>query len=163
MARSGTRAGKVILLQLIQRPYVLFLLILLLELTTSASAANRIRAGNTVFTLAGLNWFQASASNSSKIMKLTVRRYGGYAGTKEVLVVLDTKSLSAEKESALREVLEHMQRLFPLDPSVGADFMHYEILIEEGGAQHTLKFTDDSSDKARQLVELTNQIVAMGL
>jgi hypothetical protein len=95
-------------------------------------------------------------------MKLTVRRYGGYAGTNEVLAALDTKSLSAEKEAALRDLLERMQRLLPLDPSVGADFVHYEVLIEEGGAQQTLLFTDDLSDKARELVELTNQIVAIG-
>jgi hypothetical protein len=96
-------------------------------------------------------------------MKLTVHCYGGYAGTNEVLVVLDSKSLSAENEAALRSVLERMQRLLPANQAAGADFVHYEILIEEPGAQQILLFADDGSDKARQLVELMNQIVAMGV
>jgi hypothetical protein len=162
IGRRETGAWKAVFLrQLIQQSLVL--LILFLELTTSASADGRIHTRNTtVFIPADLHGFQAEARNSFKIMKLTVRRYGGYAGTNEVLVVLDTKSLSAEKEGALRGVLERMQRLLPLDQAVGSDFIHYEILIEEGGAQHILLFTDDLSDKARQLVELTNKIVTMG-
>jgi emfourin len=134
----------------------LLLLLLLLKSTTSATA------DTTVFKLTDLHCYQAAAPNSLKIMKLTIRRYGGYAGTDEVLVALESKSLSADQEAALRALLERMQRLLPLEPGVGADFVHYEILVEQGGTQHTLVFTDDLSEQARQLVELTNQIVAIG-
>jgi hypothetical protein len=134
----------------------LLLPILLLKFTTSAT-------GNTpVIKLSDLHCYQAAAPNSFKIMKLTIRRYGGYAGTDEVLVALESKSLAADQEAALRAVLERMQGLLPVKPGVGADFVHYEILVEQGGTQRTLAFTDDLSDQARQLVELTNQIVAMG-
>jgi hypothetical protein len=150
----------VFLYQLILRS---LLLILLLELTSMRADGRMHTQSPSVFTLADFHCFQADARNSFKIMKLTVRRYGGYAGINALLVVLDTKSLSAEKEVALRAVLERMQRLLPLDQAAGADFIHYEILIEQPGvAQQILLFADDESDKARQLVELTNKIVAMG-
>jgi hypothetical protein len=93
-------------------------------------------------------------------MKITIQRHGGFAGTNEVLDILDTKSLSAEREAAVRGVLGRMQRLEPSTRAVGADFIHHEILIEEGGAQQTLSFVDDGSDKAHELLELLNTILA---
>jgi hypothetical protein len=136
-----------------------FLLLLLIFLCKNTT---RTTANTTLFKLTNFHCYQAAAPNSLKIMKLIIRRSGGYAGTDEVLVVLESKSLSADQEAALRAILERIQRALPLAPAVGADFVHYEILVEQGGAQHSLVFTDDFSDQARQLVELTNQIVSIG-
>ena len=93
-------------------------------------------------------------------MKLTILRHGGYAGTSETLAVKDSAGLAPAASVALRATVDRIKSLSQEHRPVGADFVRYELRIEEPGSQATISFADDGSDKARQLVELVNTISA---
>jgi hypothetical protein len=94
-------------------------------------------------------------------MKLTIQRHGGFAGTSETLAVKDSTGLAPDASVAFRAMVDRIRSLSQEHHPVGADFVRYELRIDEPGAQATVSFADDGSDKARQLVELVNTISAL--
>lgn len=94
-------------------------------------------------------------------MKITIHRRGGFAGTSETVAVKDSTTL-ATGAAALRAKVERIKQLSQEYHPEGADFLHYELLIEEPGSQAIISFADDGSDKARQLVALVNAIATAG-
>ena len=92
-------------------------------------------------------------------MRITIHRRGGYAGTEEVLAVLD-----AAERTAAPDLLRQLGALLPRERPAGADFQRYEILVEDAAAAapRSLAFADDGSDPAQKLVELVNRLVALG-
>ena len=93
-------------------------------------------------------------------MKLTIVRHEGYAGTSETLAVKDSAVLAPAASVALRATVDRIKSLSQEHRPVGADFVRYELQIEESGSQATVAFKDDGSEIARQLVELVNTISA---
>ena len=94
-------------------------------------------------------------------MKISVQRYGGYAGGSENVGVVDTATLG----EAARQVEGDVQKLRFFDlpsnlPSneIGADFVKYDVTIADGERSHTVTFTDDDSPTARQMRELVNRV-----
>ncbi len=91
------------------------------------------------------------------VMKITVRRYGGLAGISEIVAVKDT-GVHAITAGTLIQNVDRLRRLSENQHPEGADFIHYEVLIEERGTQELIKFADDGSEKARGLLEVVNTI-----
>jgi hypothetical protein len=92
-------------------------------------------------------------------MKITIHRYGGFAGTSEVLAILNVATLGAESQTATRASLERLQALAREHRPIGTDFMRYELLLEDSKGQQTISFADDGSQTAQKLVELVTQLV----
>ncbi len=79
-----------------------------------------------------------------------------------MVAVMDT-ALPASEAVALRTKVERIKRLSQrAQPSEGADFVQYELLIEDPGAMARIAFADDGSDKARELVDLVDAISETG-
>jgi hypothetical protein len=91
-------------------------------------------------------------------MRVTIRRKGGYSGESETLTVKDSTRLTSAEASTLHTTLDKLKSLADEHRPVGADFIKYELLIEDAGSKETVTFADDGSDKAQQLVQLVNTI-----
>lgn len=95
-------------------------------------------------------------------MKITIHRYGGIAGTNEILGIIEVETLSAEKQKTVREALDRLKQQSRDHRPEGADFIKYELLVEDAARQHTVSFSDDGSEKAQQLVKLVTEIANAG-
>ena len=93
------------------------------------------------------------------LMKITIHRYGGLAGTSEVLAILNVATLTAESQTATRASLERLQSLARDHRPIGTDFVRYELLLEDSKGQQTISFADDDSETSRKLVALVTQLV----
>jgi hypothetical protein len=91
-------------------------------------------------------------------MRVTIRRKGGYGGESETLSIKDSTRLTPAEAATLQATLEKLKSLVREHRPVGADFVKYELLIEDSGSKETVEFADDESDKAQQLVQLVNTI-----
>ena len=91
-------------------------------------------------------------------MKITIHRSGGLAGAVGKPASLETAALGAEQQAAALSALDRLTQLVRDHHPVGADFIRYEILIEEAGRRRTLSFADDGSENAAQLVKAAQSI-----
>jgi len=74
-------------------------------------------------------------------MIITVKRKGGFAGFDDTLGRIDTAELPQEQAAALERALQKM----PAPPAdVGADFLHYEITIQDRGTTRVLIVADEA-------------------
>ncbi len=95
-------------------------------------------------------------------MIIQVTRSGGFAGLLDVFGPIETSRLDA---SVANELQTHLIscRFFHLPAQieatdVGADYLHYEISVEDGPKHHTVSFQDDMSEKTRGLMELISRV-----
>jgi hypothetical protein len=95
-------------------------------------------------------------------VKITIHRYGGLAGTNEVLAIVDTQQLRGEKTKTVRDALDRLTQLALKHHPAGADFVRYELLVEDAGKTSTVSFSDDGSETAVQLTKLVNAIAEAG-
>jgi hypothetical protein len=95
-------------------------------------------------------------------VKITIHRYGGLVGTNEVLAIVDTQQLGAEKTKTVRDTLDRLTQLARKHNPAGADFVRYELLVEDAGKSSTVSFSDDGSETAIQLTKLVNTIAEAG-
>ena len=90
-------------------------------------------------------------------MKITINRRGGFAGTSETLAVKDSNAV-VPTTTPLPAMVERIKRLSREYHPEGADFVHYDLQIEDSGSHATISFTDDGSEKAQELVKLVDAI-----
>ena len=89
-------------------------------------------------------------------MKITIQRHGGYAGTSELVATKD--AATPESAAACRATVGQIKNLSRGHCPVGADFIRYELVIEDSGSRETISFADDGSDQARQLADLVSSL-----
>lgn len=98
-------------------------------------------------------------------MEITLTKSGGYAGIQGEPVRIDTADLS-EGQRAELEHLVHETDFFSLPTDVaggeGADFLRYELTLEEGGRKHTVVFADDGSEETSTLRRLVERVEQFG-
>jgi hypothetical protein len=93
-------------------------------------------------------------------MKITVRRFGGFAGLDEILADVDTTRLSPADRARVEGEIHDLQ-FFTLpssgdDEPVGADFVRTEVTALDGAASHTVSYSDQnvaSSSALRRFVD----------
>jgi emfourin len=93
-------------------------------------------------------------------MQVTIRRQGGFAGTTEIVAEKNFDLVPPTKAAELRATLDQIKRLAEHHRPVGADFLRYELSIDDSGSRLALSVADDGSDSSRHLVELINRIAA---
>lgn len=93
-------------------------------------------------------------------MKITIRRSGGFAGGTETLASLELASLPGPAGAAIREALAALKSQAADFHPVGADFLKYEVTVENDAANQSMTIADDGSEKARSLIAIIDKIVA---
>jgi hypothetical protein len=104
----------------------------------------------------------AAFSMEVSLMKVSVKKSGGYAGVSENFSV-DTSQIDGQAAQQIENMIQSIGFFsFPADAAgVGSDLMRYEITVDDGQRQHTIAFSDDGSpqtDSLRWLVEKLSQI-----
>lgn len=83
-------------------------------------------------------------------MQITINGKGGYAGLSEVFE-LDTAHCNSVDAHELEVMLQDVDffdvTAEPASGTVGADMMQWEIIINDDGHQHSVRFTDDGSPR----------------
>ena len=74
--------------------------------------------------------------------------------------VIDSTQLASAEAEALQRTLNQVKSLTREHKPEGFDFVKYELLVENSGAQDTISFEDDRSDRAQKLVQLVNTMAA---
>lgn len=96
-------------------------------------------------------------------MKISIRQSGGFAGAIETLGPIETADLPS---GMAREIESEIRQLGFLsqpsqDESVGADLMRYEVTVQDGNHERTLRVVDDGSEHAEGLRDLIQKLRAM--
>jgi len=89
-------------------------------------------------------------------MRLSLVRTGGLAGMRRE-ATLDTERLDPSRAAELRSLFD-AAGLGELSPAAsegagGPDRFRYTLTVEEGGKKRTVRFTEETSEPVRRLVE----------
>ena len=90
-------------------------------------------------------------------MRISVRQSGGFAGIDVELGSVDTASLAAAEADGIAEVLRRAgfdQLPENVPGAAGADFLRYDITLENQGRSRRVAFADDASEGSRRLLEV---------
>jgi hypothetical protein len=108
---------------------------------------------------------QATFQREEDLVRISVQRSGGFAGTTENIVELDTRHLDQATAQHVRQLVRGLgspdQPEVAPPPSMGADFFHYEITVNRGSRRRTIAFDDDDSPASavmRGTIEALKQI-----
>lgn len=96
-------------------------------------------------------------------MKITIRRCGGFAGQSDPPVVVNTVGMTSARRAIVQAAVDVLRRAAAPGPSIGADLVHYEVLVEEPGGLNTSSFLDDGSEHARRLLAAVSTIERMNV
>jgi len=89
-------------------------------------------------------------------MRIELRSHGGFAGIRRPPVVLETEEL----EPGLARELETLAAGLPAGgpPGRGADFMHYEVLVDDASGRRTASYSEpDVPPAVRDLLRLARE------
>ena len=82
-------------------------------------------------------------------MKVQIQQRGGFAGISQTLVDADSASINparvTEFEGLARQVETLAKSHAKSETATGADFLTYDITLQEGERRKTLTFVDDDS------------------
>jgi hypothetical protein len=95
------------------------------------------------------------------MMKITVKRSGGFAGLTEMLADLDTHKVDPDSARQVSEIVEKAG-LFDYPAvipggEIGADMQRYEITASDGGRSHSITFSEGSTEAA-PLLDLVQKL-----
>jgi hypothetical protein len=93
-------------------------------------------------------------------MKIKVARSGGFAGVEEQLGEVDTQRLSVDQSQRIQALLAEATDLQAgADEPVGADFLQYDLTLEDTtAASNHLRLVDDG-DTGRPAVRLIHALL----
>jgi len=81
-------------------------------------------------------------------MKIQIQQRGGFAGITHTLVDLDSESVDATQAAELKRLaheVESVAKNANAGAGEGADFLTYDITLQEGKRSKTLTIVDDDS------------------
>src|SRR5436190_21916296 len=85
-------------------------------------------------------------------MRVTLQRSGGFAN-QPLNLTLDSDQLSPEQAQTLRELVDRahfFDQPAEIRASRGADLFQYDLTIEDGGRQHSIRLDDGTGPEALQ-------------
>jgi hypothetical protein len=90
-------------------------------------------------------------------MRIEVRVQGGFAGIRRPPVVLDTAGLEPEKARELEELAAGLEA-GGAPPSLGADQMRYEVIVDDESGRRTAAYVEpDVPEQVRTLLRLARE------
>ena len=97
-------------------------------------------------------------------MKIQVQQRGGFAGVTHTLVDVDSANAgpgrAAEIEQLARELASVAATRAAASGVGGADFLTYDITVQDGLSRRTLELVDDDSPSMEQVRSLLKQLSA---
>ena len=94
-------------------------------------------------------------------MKITIQRSGGFAGLRETVLDADTQKLSAVSAAKIMKIWPALRTKIKTQaksPSVGADFLKYEIVAQQDGGEDRFELLDDGNAVTPELLEFVRTI-----
>jgi len=94
-------------------------------------------------------------------MKITIQRSGGFAGLREMVLEADTQKISAASAAKIQKIWPALQtriRAQAKAPSVGADFLKYEIIARQDGGEDRFELLDDGNAVTPDLLEFVRAV-----
>ncbi|MBI3820858.1 MAG: hypothetical protein HY286_19375 [Planctomycetes bacterium] len=88
-------------------------------------------------------------------MKLSIARSGGFAGIREPLLELDTLTLKPAAAAKIAQTWQSLRARIQASsgkPSIGADFLKYEIVVSDEHGRELMEVVDDGGAVAAELL-----------
>ena len=96
------------------------------------------------------------AQTRELIVKIQVKRRGGFAGLDEIVGAIDTARAPAQLAGRARSHVERLLARGAREDPVGADFLKYEIVVSEGNATpRTITIVDEGRPDDLAMAEVT--------
>ena len=98
-------------------------------------------------------------------MKYSIQRTGGFAGRQETVASLDTAHCSPAQAAQLQQAWTALRariRAAAQAPSVGADFLKYEIVTQDESGEQRLAWLDDGNEVVPELLAFISQVTSAG-
>ena len=95
-------------------------------------------------------------------MLITIKHRGGFAGLDEEIARVDTAKLSPELarriEATVQQLnLKGLSGNVPGGP-IGADFLAYEVTLEQDGGRNSFRVVDDGGEFATKIREFAEEL-----
>ena len=98
-------------------------------------------------------------------MKIQIQQRGGFAGIAQTLVDVDSASVSPAEAKQLEMLARKVEAVAAnrqqAESGVGADFLTYDITLQEGQSRRTLTLVDDDSPDMSQVRTVLEQLSAL--
>lgn len=94
-------------------------------------------------------------------MKITIQRSGGFAGLREIVLEADTQQLNAASAAQIKKSWPALQTRIKAQlkvPSLGADFLKYEIVAQQNNREERLELLDDGNAVMTDLLEFVRTV-----
>ena len=94
-------------------------------------------------------------------MKISIERSGGFDGVRESVLEADTQKLDPATAAKIKQVWPSLQTRIKAQsksPSVGADFLKYEIVARQDAGEVRLELLDDGNAVMPDLLEFVRTI-----
>ncbi len=95
-------------------------------------------------------------------MKIQVQQRGGFAGVTHTLVDLDSDTLTPAMAAQIETLAKSMESVAAAkrrsSPTPGADYLMYDVTLEDGANSRTLTLVDDDSAGAEPIRTLVDQL-----
>jgi Emfourin len=95
-------------------------------------------------------------------MLIIIKHRGGFAGLDEAIANVDTAKLKPEAAKKVESTVSQMNLKdfagsVPGD-RIGADFLAYEVTLEQGGSRNSFRVLDDGGEAARKIREFAEEL-----
>ena len=97
-------------------------------------------------------------------MKIQIQQRGGFAGITHTLVDLDSENVDATQAAELKRLAHEVESVAKSAKSgagEGADFLTYDITLQEGKRSKTLTIVDDDSPSMVKVRAVLEQISSL--
>jgi len=98
-------------------------------------------------------------------MKIQIQQRGGFAGITHTLLDVDSASIDPAQATEFEKLARHVETLVAgrakSEPAAGADFLTYDITLQEGERRTTLTVVDDDSPAMLQVRAAFEQLSSM--
>ena len=97
-------------------------------------------------------------------MKIQVQQRGGFAGITHTLVDVDSETVDPTQAAELKRLaheVEAVAKIAKPGAGEGADFLTYDITLQEGKRSKTLTIVDDDSPSMVQVRAVLEQISSL--
>jgi hypothetical protein len=98
-------------------------------------------------------------------MKIQIQQRGGFAGITHTLVDLDSESVDPTQAAELKRLAHEVENVVAKSAKpgagTGADFLTYDITLQEGKRSKTLTIVDDDSPSMVQVRAVLEQISSL--